>query len=92
MRYTSAAVSSALDTSRTSGPMTYWIAADISGIVRAAEHEGVDVRLDAAGPGTPRATPNSSGPLVTPASTNSTKRGQAVLNSSSPDAAANASS
>ena len=38
------------------------------------------------------ATPNSSGPLVTPASTNSTKRGQAVLNNSSPDAAANASS
>ena len=31
MRYTSAAVSSALDTSRTCGPMTYWIAADISG-------------------------------------------------------------
>ena len=38
------------------------------------------------------ATRNSSGPLVTPASTNSTNRGHASVNSSMPGAAANASS
>ena len=61
-------------------------------VVRAAEHEGVDVRLDERRevllrrPRTARARSSS------PASTNSTNRGQAVVNRSSPDAAANASS
>ena len=51
-------------------------------VVGAAEHERVDVRCPCSGGRYSSATANSSGPAVTPASTNSTNRGQASGNSS----------